>query len=604
MNLIFESLPTLQLKAAILMITLVLGSLLLKRMSARWQSWYWRLAAVTLLGLFLAECTLTWSPAALTKPPVNVTPETTAMIVAPEFGAAEASVAAETSTVSRNINWTQLFAWIWIAGVALFGLHVLLGRIAIGLRRLRSKPANADNWSNDLRIPVRFLEDVRAPFVGGALNPTIYLPPEAETWDEATRLAVLTHELSHVRRGDAWFGLLMELCRILFWLNPLVHIAARQLRIAEERATDDAVLGSGAEASRYAELLLSFARAAQGPRPFFAVRAMAQPSTVGERIRKILDPTQNRARPSLRWFAPIALVLCGCGIVLGSLTAAQAPAAAEIPEPVVAADDEDDDPNLYTQVYKIDPRWLGEGRGAPKTKLEAMGVGFPPGAAVIFNPTTRQLIVRNTKKNLAKIEAWFDQKQKGAIDASKPLRYEIRIFALGVDRANQIATSPNASGFQQLQAAEEAVSAGDGRFVSEQTLVARANRSSAFVTGRPIYYTADWKDVNGRDRPVEESAIHGTKVEVSGALADGRQDRIAATVFVTHGAGTPRLVESEIKAPASGEMRKVSQVVGLETSTIRGDLILDVGQTALAGMMKGEASDESILVFMTAGVGK
>lgn len=97
--------------------------------------------------------------------------------------------------------------------------------------------------------------------------------------------------------------------------------------------------------------------------------------------------------------------------------------------------------DFYTQVYRVPPSFLsgggseGGGGGGPaaddpfadlgaaggagaatalkkrrntKEILESVGVSFPTGSSAIYNPTTSQLIVRNTQSNLDLVEAYVE----------------------------------------------------------------------------------------------------------------------------------------------------------------------------------------------------
>ena len=117
---------------------------------------------------------------------------------------------------------------------------------------------------------------------------------------------VLMHELAHLKRRDPLYHLLGRLCLAVFWMNPLAWLAWKQLRLAEERATDDEVLAGGCEPKSYAGLLVDFVKQGSQTADGWSPRAalnMAQRSTVGLRVEKILDGavSRNQPRPPSRW---------------------------------------------------------------------------------------------------------------------------------------------------------------------------------------------------------------------------------------------------------------------------------------------------------------
>jgi len=216
-----------------------------------------------------------------------------------------------------------------IAGAWLVLALLLLSRLAIATARVsswqRSSPAVEDaRWlvllrrlsrQNGIERPVVLLEnpETDVPVTWGIVYPVILLPATAEQWDEEQRIAVLTHELAHVKRFDALTQLLAQLALALLWFHPLVWMAVRRMRLEREHACDDFVLVAGARASRYADDLLGFARRLTRPTaPAAAALAMARRSELEGRLLAILDPatkrsTVRRARVGLLTLAVFAL---------------------------------------------------------------------------------------------------------------------------------------------------------------------------------------------------------------------------------------------------------------------------------------------------------
>jgi hypothetical protein len=122
------------------------------------------------------------------------------------------------------------------------------------------------------------------------------VPCEAGGWPDERRRFVLLHELAHVRRWDWLTQLVAHFACAVYWFNPLVWLAARQMQVERERACDDIVLTSGARASDYARELLALATALSHSRPsLLAVVPMARRRELEDRLRGILDSRRNRA---------------------------------------------------------------------------------------------------------------------------------------------------------------------------------------------------------------------------------------------------------------------------------------------------------------------
>ncbi|HEX4589681.1 MAG TPA: M56 family metallopeptidase, partial [Gemmataceae bacterium] len=90
---------------------------------------------------------------------------------------------------------------------------------------------------------------------------SILLPADlAVRLDGRRRAAILAHELAHFRRGDHWVRWLEVLATAVYWWNPLVWLARRGLREAEEQCCDAWVVWALPAARRvYADALIDTA---------------------------------------------------------------------------------------------------------------------------------------------------------------------------------------------------------------------------------------------------------------------------------------------------------------------------------------------------------
>ena len=141
------------------------------------------------------------------------------------------------------------------------GALILLARFLYGFLQLRRWTAAAVAAGRIVRIPgsrvrVVFSDLARGPSVVGLFRPTVVLPAEARGWPAADRRAVLAHELAHVRRGDAWWNVLMAAAVALYWPNPLAWLTARLTRRSAEAAADASAVGRGTPSTEYASLLV------------------------------------------------------------------------------------------------------------------------------------------------------------------------------------------------------------------------------------------------------------------------------------------------------------------------------------------------------------
>ncbi|MGN0975430.1 MAG: M56 family metallopeptidase [Gemmiger sp.] len=149
----------------------------------------------------------------------------------------------------------RLVLAVWVLGV-LF-LMIRAARAEVRLRRMVALACKTPDGAYNCAA-------VQSPFTLGALRPRIYLP---ETLTGADRAAVLLHERTHMRRGDALLKPLYYLTACLHWWNPLAWFAFRQFCREMEAACDEAATQglTGAGRAQYCECLYRFAAPTGAP---------------------------------------------------------------------------------------------------------------------------------------------------------------------------------------------------------------------------------------------------------------------------------------------------------------------------------------------------
>ena len=138
-----------------------------------------------------------------------------------------------------------------------------------------------------------------------------------EQLDARSRQALLMHELAHFRRGDHWVRLLETFVTNLYWWNPVVWLARRELHQAEEDCCDAWVVAQlPHERETYARALLQAI-------DFISEPGMALPpaasgigyfKSIQHRLRHIMTGRAPRqltraARISVVFLAIVALML-------------------------------------------------------------------------------------------------------------------------------------------------------------------------------------------------------------------------------------------------------------------------------------------------------
>ena len=229
---------------------------------------------------------------------------------------------------TRTIDIMALLPLLWAAGAALLLLRLAAGTLRVAVWTRRARAVDDGSWLAlvqrlaarlGITRPITLLRSERAcvPMTWGVVYPTVLLPTDADEWTAERRTIVLLHELgAHVKRLDAFTQLVAQVATGVYWFNPLVWLAARQMRTEREHACDDFVLEGGARASDYAhDLAEQIARSLGGSsaprRPRSRWRVAASSRDVCSRFsirRPIAAASRAPASPSRR-LACIALAL-------------------------------------------------------------------------------------------------------------------------------------------------------------------------------------------------------------------------------------------------------------------------------------------------------
>lgn len=289
------------------------------------------------IALLPAETFATPAPAApreLSPSPVDAVTDAGAPV--------NSSFATETRAGSRESSapvWPEALLLLWLVGASAVTLRLFVGlacarrlaRRAVALRGEAWEPLAA-TLSARLGLgrvaPVLMSEDAVVPFTCGLFLPVVILPRDAEGWPHERRVAVLLHELSHVRRRDVLTQALAQLVCAVHWFNPLAWYAARQLRKEQEWACDERVVESGVAARDYARHLLDITRdVSPAGWSANATTAMARSPHFEERLRKILSHAARRRSASrLAAVSIVAMLALLATLAATGLARAKSPA--------------------------------------------------------------------------------------------------------------------------------------------------------------------------------------------------------------------------------------------------------------------------------------
>ena len=293
--------------AAALALTL-LKPLLDRRYSAKWRYGAWLVMAV-----FLLLAPVRWenaapqvpvTPAVVIEVPqveVSVSREDGVSFQRPEAaGLPAAGVPAASAVQSKTFPLEELLTTLWVTGGALFLLYYALGTWFFTHRAKRwSRCADEETLRvfhavcRDMGLKhspaLRISSAVDSPMMVGLFRAALLLP--GEDFEELELVFVLRHELTHHRRHDLWYKLLLTLVNALHWFNPLIYLLRREAERDLELTCDDAVVaGTGAEVRQaYSETLLASLHRQKGlSRAVLSTHFYGGKEVMKERFRNIL----------------------------------------------------------------------------------------------------------------------------------------------------------------------------------------------------------------------------------------------------------------------------------------------------------------------------
>lgn len=198
------------------------------------------------------------------------------------------SVNQRSSQVGESTNWFQDFSvsvnraditWfstglaaLWCIGALIFIILALQALRTI--RKIRIHSSSIENeivlqlfeeCKQQLEItkPIKVVVSplVTSPLTFGVFRTYVVLPPQFEEWLSLKEIQfIFLHELIHYKNKDIWVNYVMVIYQIIYWYNPLVWFASKEMRLDREIACDKAVLDALGDQARseYGHTILRF----------------------------------------------------------------------------------------------------------------------------------------------------------------------------------------------------------------------------------------------------------------------------------------------------------------------------------------------------------
>ncbi len=230
-NLFIISLTT----SVIILLMLVISPLTDKRYCAHWRYVLWLILALRLVIPIRFE--FEKAPITVTPPPAEATivfrTQGVPLEYFPDNGYIEKGYASESSAdYSPIITLNELIFFTWFCGTLLFIFYHLGVYFSF---RIRIKPYLDED------IPgVYICSKISSPMMLGFFKPIILLPQINYSNEEKS--IILKHELTHKKRGDIWYKLLLVIANAVHWFNPIVYIMVHRANRDLEYSCDDLVI--------------------------------------------------------------------------------------------------------------------------------------------------------------------------------------------------------------------------------------------------------------------------------------------------------------------------------------------------------------------------
>ncbi len=229
---------------------------------------------------------------------------------------------------------------VWLVGILAMILLVIKSVFRLNAMKKSALPLQNKTvrilYHNCLRemnmkknIPVYSTAFLKSPIIVGLFSPRIYLPIHLiSDFNAADMRYMLLHELQHYRHKDALASYLMNFFGVLYWCNPCVWYALKEMRNEREVACDTSVLKllDESDYENYGNTLINFAeKVSLTPFPF-AAGISGNMKQMQQRIANISSykkPSVFRKIKGFTAFITIGVILFGLAPMLSTYAAEQ-----------------------------------------------------------------------------------------------------------------------------------------------------------------------------------------------------------------------------------------------------------------------------------------
>ena len=206
-----------------------------RRYSTKWRYFVWLIMALRLAIPFRIE---------IEEPPVSIPVKNYNFVLTPneesgislmdekEQAAYQPKNPGDSAAGATFASLEEVIFEIWrIGAVAFFAFHI----ISLFVFRIKIKPHMQQKEKY-----VYFCGKINTPMMVGFFKPTVLLPDKDYSKDELE--LIIRHEMTHFKRLDVWYKLLLMLANAIHWFNPVIYFMTRTATRDMEYFCDDTVV--------------------------------------------------------------------------------------------------------------------------------------------------------------------------------------------------------------------------------------------------------------------------------------------------------------------------------------------------------------------------
>ena len=234
-----------------------------------------------------------------------------------------------------NIQWWQIVAGVWLAGMFLFLAYHLVKHYRFLKLAARWGEDIADKQTLALlenlkaqmgisrKIGLQSCGSVGSPMLIGFIHPKIILPNKDFALDELR--FILKHELVHFKRKDLWYKSLVLIAAAIHWFNPLIYLIVKAIDIQCELSCDaEVVRNMGADIRlSYSETIIGVVRYKSSIATAFSTNFYGGKKGMKSRIFSIMD--KGKKKTGLVILCVALMLTVGTGAAFAANAATQNP---------------------------------------------------------------------------------------------------------------------------------------------------------------------------------------------------------------------------------------------------------------------------------------